>query len=148
MHRVFRQLGLDVPLEAARLLLQHRHDGVADDAELFLGRQPVGRAGDRAQVDLLFQPAHAFHIKLVEIRVENREKPEAFEQRRAGVHRLVEHAAIELEPRQLTIEKLRRRRVVEARVAALFRGRGLAGGGGHGDAKPLVGQVGGGDGLR
>ena len=50
------------------------------------------------------QPGHADLEELVEVAGEDGQEPHALEQRIADVTRLVEHAFVELEPRQLAVE--------------------------------------------
>jgi len=45
------------------------------------------------------QPGYAHHVELVEVRPEDRQKLEAFEQRNPRVRRLGEHPGVELQPR-------------------------------------------------
>jgi len=44
------------------------------------------------------------HEELVEVRMEDREELHALEERPRGIHRLLEHAPVEREPRNLAIE--------------------------------------------
>ncbi len=53
---------------------------------------------------LLFQNRHADHEKLVEIREQDGEELDAFEQRVVGVLRLFEHAALEGQQAQLAVD--------------------------------------------
>ena len=71
--------------------------------------QPVAGAAARRRVILALDLRHAaqqpdaLHVKLVEVRGENREKFEPFEQRRALVQRLVQHPPVEVEPAQIPV---------------------------------------------
>ena len=62
-----------------------------------------------AGVDLLLQAGDADLEELVEVRAADRQEAQALEQRRRRVARLLEHAHIELQERQLAIEKGARR---------------------------------------
>src|SRR5207248_66184 len=53
---------------------------------------------------LTFQAGNAHHEELVEVVGRDRKKAHALERRVADVLRLLEHAAIEVEPGQLTID--------------------------------------------
>src|SRR5690606_5882887 len=52
------------------------------------------------------QPPHPLHVELVEVRVEDGQKAEPLQQGRPLVDRLVEHAPVEFQPRQLAVEEL------------------------------------------
>ena len=71
----------------------------------------VGRMGDLLAVSGLEQ-SDSLHEELVEIRGENRDELQAFEQRGSLIERLCEHPAIELKPRQIPVDKVRRVRVL------------------------------------
>jgi hypothetical protein len=76
---------------------------------------------------LMVMPAleagHAHHEELVEIVGGNRQKPNALKQGLGVVRSLLEHAAIELEPRQLSIDKSFRARDEIGGRARFERGR-------------------------
>ena len=92
-------------LHEARAMLANLlpHDG-RDRRELVLGRHAVGSTLDDPGGHLLLEPRHPHLEELVEVAAEDRQELEPLQQRRARVQRLVEHAAVELEPGELAIE--------------------------------------------
>jgi hypothetical protein len=56
-------------------------------------------------MDAALQRCHADHEELVEVRAEDGEELHPFEERHARVLRLLEHAPVELEPRQLAADE-------------------------------------------
>ena len=69
------------------------------------GRHPVGPGADRdAGLHLLLQAADADHEELVEVRAEDGEELEPFQQRHGRVLRLFQDAAVELQPAQLAVD--------------------------------------------
>ena len=60
--------------------------------------------------DLAVEAGHPHHVELVEVGGGDRQEAQALEQRVAEVVRLLQHAAIELQPGQLAIEEARRTR--------------------------------------
>src|SRR5262249_27984175 len=77
-----------------------------DRRQLIAGAETVRPIvlGLETGVDLLLQPRHADLEELVQVRAENAQELEPLEQRVRRVARLFEHAMIELEPAELTIE--------------------------------------------
>ncbi len=55
-----------------------------------------------------YRPADAHHVELVEVRGRDRQEAQALEQRVAHVLRLLQHAAVELQPGQLAVVEARR----------------------------------------
>ena len=93
-------------LAPARLLMAREHrDRLADAAELFGRRQPVGALGGDTLAYLAFQAGNPDHEKLVEIVGGNRQETHPFEQRVGNVLGLLEHATIEMEPGQFPIDE-------------------------------------------
>src|SRR5499425_2290798 len=97
--------GLDFLQEATMLLVHqlvyardHRGHGLC-------GREPVRPGVLIARVDATLELGHPHHEELVQIRAEDGEELHPLEQRHARILRFLEHAAIELEPRQLTIDE-------------------------------------------
>src|SRR2546421_540412 len=80
--------------ETARLLLDQTDDDLAQPAEHLT---PCGGPA--------LEDADALHEELVEVRGKDGEELEAFQQRRAFIERLVEDAAIELQPAEIAVEK-------------------------------------------
>ena len=97
--------GLDVFQEAAMLLV-HQLVNAGDNRHHRLGgSEPVGACVQIAGVDAALQLGHAHHEKLVQVRAEDGEKLHPLEERHLGILRLFEHPAVELEPRQLSIDE-------------------------------------------
>ena len=90
--------------EDRRLLGHQLEDARLDRVEL-LGRGPAVR-GDRLRAAQLLaaQARHPHLEELVEVVDEEEQGPDAVEEPVALVARLVEHARVELEPRQLAVE--------------------------------------------
>ncbi len=124
-------LGQHLPQLAPALLLvaRERSDGVADPSELFGRGEPVRALGRNAGAQLSFEPGNADHEELIEVVGGNRQEPNAFEQRMGLGCRLFEDPPVELQPRQLTIDKSLRARDQIDGCARLDRGqrRGRAG---------------------
>ena len=76
---------------------------------------------------LPLEPGHAHLEELVEVAAVDAEELEALEQRGARVERLVQHAAVELEPAQLAIDVQRRMPDVEVEQGRRRRRGGVAG---------------------
>ena len=68
-------------------------------------RHPVRREAADPFRDLLLDPRHAEHKKLVQIRRKYREEFEPFEHRQCVVRRLIKHVAVKFEPAQLTVKE-------------------------------------------
>ena len=83
-------------------------DRVVDAVELLGGREPILAWRLDAGDDLAAQARHADHVELVEVRGGDGQEAQAFEQRMALVLGLLQHAAIELQPGQLAVEKAAR----------------------------------------
>ena len=99
--RLERAVQLDVGLADLRGELRDHRDALGD---LLLGRAAVDGQAVHAGADLLLEAADPLHEELVEIAADDRQELDALEQRRARVARLVQHAAIELEPGQLAVQ--------------------------------------------
>jgi hypothetical protein len=69
-------------------------------------RQPIGTRPRISALDLPLEAGDADHEELVEVRAHDGEELHSFQERHARIERLLEHAVIELEPRQLTIHVL------------------------------------------
>ena len=63
---------------------------------------------DDIAFDLLFEPRNPDFKKLVEVGAGDAEKLDALQQRGRVVQRLFEHALVELQPAQLTVEEMGR----------------------------------------
>ena len=97
----------DLPPEARQLARQPL-DPRADRGERLARRQPVVRAHREARGGLIHQPRDAHHEELVQVRGEDRAELDALEQRHALVRGQLQHALVEVEPRQLAVEQRRR----------------------------------------
>ena len=98
------QRGADVVLEDAGLLIDEIGDALQDSPVEFL-REDAARTGLRdAGVDASLESGDAHHEELIEVARENGEEFCAFDQRDSQrILRLVQHALVELEPRQLAV---------------------------------------------
>jgi hypothetical protein len=114
--------GKSVPQVAPDRLLVDRklRHPLVDQHELLGRRQPVGAALGDAFADLRPDTGDADHEELIKVIGGNRQEPDPFQHRVAGINRLFEHPAIEMQPGQLTID--------EALRACGNRWRGLGGG--------------------
>ncbi len=89
---------------ALGLLVEHLARPRADERELLLGGQAVGRHVLAVGAHLLLQHRHANHEELVEVSPDDGEELDAFEHRVAAVARLVEHALVERQPAELAVQ--------------------------------------------
>ena len=71
---------------------------------LFLWRASVDSAPRHAGTGLLLQPADTFHEELVEVRADDGDELQSFEQRDTLVPRLVQHPAVERQPGEFPVE--------------------------------------------
>ena len=76
-------------------------------------RQAVQAARGHPAFDLLLQPGHAHLEELVQIGAGDAEELEAFQERIAGVARLIQHALIKLQPAQLAIDEMGRLKMLD-----------------------------------
>jgi hypothetical protein len=90
---------------------------LVDQRQLLGRRQAVGAAFADAFADLRPDSGDADHEELVKVIGGNREEPDPFQHRVAGIHRLFEHTSVEMQPGQFAID--------EAFGAGGNRGRGL-----------------------
>ena len=98
------------PLELRPDFVLARHQAVdvdADRGELLRDGESVDRAFFNADQLVRLQASHPNHEEFVEVVGRDRQEAQPLEQRVAGIGRLLEHAAIECEPRQLAIEVAR-----------------------------------------
>jgi hypothetical protein len=103
--------------------LHHLVRALADQEELLPRPQP-GRVRVRVSlVDGVLEGGHAHHEELVEVAGDDDRELQALEEGRGRVHRLLQDAAVELEPAQLAVEE---------ELGLLLAGLGLALGHGHG----------------
>ena len=103
-HVVGRKFGAQ--LAPPHLLVdgEARH-GLIDPAQLLGRGQSVRTAGDDAGAHLALEAGHAHHEKFVQVVGGNRQEPHPFQQRVAGIARLFEHAAVEMEPGQFAVDE-------------------------------------------
>ncbi len=94
---------------ALGLLVEHLPRTGADERELLLGRQAVGRDVLAVRAHLLLQHRHANHEELVEVGPDDGEELDALEDRVPAVARLVEHPLVERQPAELAVQVERRR---------------------------------------
>jgi hypothetical protein len=82
------------------------------DQDELLGRsQAVGAAFGDAFADLCLDTGDADHEELIKVIGGNRQEPHPLQHRMAGIHRFLEHPAVEMQPGKLTVnESLRARR--------------------------------------
>ncbi len=98
------ELGVPEPVGA----VDERVDALADGLELLERGEPVGRNLDDGALRLRLQAGDAHHEELVEVREEDAQELEALEERHLGRARLGEDARVELEPRELAVQVVRR----------------------------------------
>ena len=122
--------GQQVAAQHIGLHAAHVLHALADRLHLLPGRERIRHGAGRAVLDLLAQRAHALHEELVEVVREDRQEAHALEQRHRVIGGHVEHATVELEPLEITVQ--------EARWIAARAGRGGACVGGGGFAMRAV----------
>jgi hypothetical protein len=111
-------------VEPERLLSRlELHHGRARRGERLRRGAPVGRAGDGTGRRLLRQLGHAHREELVEVRRDDRAELHALEQRQRRVRGELEHAAVEVDPRQLAVEEPPERDLGHVRHGPDGRGR-------------------------
>ena len=121
-----REFGGEVVEQAAVLVLHHAAHHLGDQPKLLFRGESVGGPLAVPGVHLAAETRHPHLEEFVEVAREDGQELEPLQQRRAGVLRLVQHAAVELQPRQLAVEV--QPGVVEVRQGGSREG----GGGGHG----------------
>ena len=77
---------------------------LADAAQLFAGRQSVGRAHRQTHLVATLQAGDPDHVELVEIRREDRQELGPLQQRQRRVGGQRQHAGVEVQPAQLAVE--------------------------------------------
>ena len=85
--------------------MHERFDVRADRGELLAGRQPAGRGAGDAGGHLVLQRRDADLEELVEVGRADRDELQPFEQRDPGLVGQGKHAAVEVEPAQLSVEQ-------------------------------------------
>ena len=105
---------------------------LADPAQLFARRQPVGRAHRQPHLVAAFEPGDPHHVELVEVGREDRQELGPLQQRQRGVGGQRQHAGVEVQPAQLAVEvailgqRRRRPRATSPQVAPPARSRSRA----------------------
>ena len=92
-------------VEAFLLVLLQAADLQQQLVELLLGRAAVRALGGDAFADLAGEAGDADHEELVEIGCRDRQEADALEQRMARILRFLEHAPVELQPRELAVDE-------------------------------------------
>ena len=91
-------------------------DLLGDPLEHLGRRQAVGAAGVDPRLDLVVDPGDADHEELVEVGDEDRQELDPLHQRQRLVLGELQHAVVEVEPRQLAVDV--QRLAVESRSSA------------------------------
>lgn len=76
----------------------------ADPAQLFARRQPVGGAHRQTHLVAALQARHPDHVELIEIRGEDGQEFQPFQQRQRGVGGQRQYPGVEVQPAQFTVE--------------------------------------------
>ncbi len=97
--------GAEVPLPDSRLTRGELENALTDLDERLHWRHPVGREHHQPGLRLPEQAGDAHLEELVQVRREDRAELHAFEERDRLVRRELEHAGVEVEQRQLAVEK-------------------------------------------
>ena len=105
LHALRGQSRRHLAVERLKLLFLPR--GLSENAVDLLARGQAGQrlGAPRPQQVAVHQTADAHHVKLVQIRAVDGQKPQPVIQRQACVRRLLHHAAVECQPAQLAVEK-------------------------------------------
>jgi hypothetical protein len=103
-HAAVGELRQQLLMKAVPVLPDQLARRLADRAQLGLRRHAVRGTLHDAGGDLLLESRHSDLKELVEVAAADGEELEPLEQRRARVERLVEHPAIELQPREFAID--------------------------------------------
>jgi hypothetical protein len=111
---VLGQRGADLALRAARLALAQLIDAHPQLVDDLRRRAPVWPRVAQAGVDLVVQARDADGEELVEVGREDRQELQALEQRNVVLLGQLEHARVELDPRELAVE-------VEPRIVEIAR---------------------------
>ena len=96
---------LELALPELRLLARQPQCAVADRAQRLLRGEAVRRADGDSRGRLVGQAGHAHHEELVQVRGEDRAEVDPRQERQAGLGGDLEHARVEVEPRELSVQK-------------------------------------------
>lgn len=91
-------------MEQIVLVRDHALDAFSDGSEGFAGAEAVGTVGVAAVFQQLFEGGDADFEELVEIRADDREKLQPFQQGLGGILGLLKDALVELQPAQLPVD--------------------------------------------
>ena len=86
----------------------HAADAADDGLEVFRGTQAIERSLGGVAFHLLFDAGDADLEELIEVRADDAEELQPFEQAIVRIERLVEHALVEFQPAQFAIEEVLR----------------------------------------
>src|ERR1700722_18432388 len=101
---VLDQCRAQLPLEAVAQPVAALAHALADSRDRLRGSETVLRGVLHARLDLILQARDAHHVVLVEVRRVDRAELDALQQRDLGVLRELQHALVEVEPRDLAVE--------------------------------------------
>ena len=87
------------------LVAGKRRNRLVDEDELLGGGQPVGAALGDAFPHLGLDAGDPDHEELIKVIGGNRQKPHPFKRGMAGIDRLLQHPAIEMQPGKLAIDE-------------------------------------------
>ncbi len=87
------------------LIFDQDRDGLGNADELLGGRQPFRAFGVDAFAQLRAKAGHAHHEEFVEVIGGDRQEFQPLEQRIVRVGRFLQHAAVEIQPRQLAVDE-------------------------------------------
>jgi len=103
---IFRQGRHQILPPASILVVNHLADPLSHRLEGLGSGQPVHAALDSVALNLLLYPGDANLEEFVEVRTDDAKELQPLQQWILGVERLVQHALIELQPAQFTIDEL------------------------------------------
>jgi len=104
-HALGLEQRLDLLQEAPVLLVDQLVHAPRHRRQRLARREPVGAGGRLPGVQAALEGGHPHHEELVQVRAEDGQELHALQQGHRGILRLFQHAAIELQPRQLAIHE-------------------------------------------
>jgi hypothetical protein len=104
---VAREGGHQILFPAGVLVIDHLTNAARGGAKGFCGGKSIDAALDGIAFHLLLQAGDADFEKLIEVRADDAEEFQAFQQRILRVHGFVQDALVEFQPAQLAIEETR-----------------------------------------
>ncbi len=102
-HAVLGQSWAQAGFETVAQATSELQDALADPADRLRGCASVLAGVLHPRIDLVVQPCHAHHVVLVEVSRVNRAELDALEQRNGLVLAELQHALIEIQPRELAV---------------------------------------------